>query len=110
MAFLLKNFAPQGNNSKPCKDLTAGALGHGAPQLFSYITEDTHATVDTAGYFNAGVAFQGVYNLLNIGDMIDVVVVSAGALSTYGRHIVVNKASGQVDVTNVTVGTVTDSD
>lgn len=109
MAFNLANFAPVGNNSKPIKTITAGALGVGAPQVFTYITEDVHATVDAAGYFNGGVAFGGAYNLVNIGDIIDVVVVAAGALSTYGRHIVIDKASGTVDVTNVTAGTVTDS-
>jgi hypothetical protein len=110
MAFIKENFAPAGNNSKPCKSIAAGALGVGAPQLFSYITEDAHATVDGAGYFNGAVAYGGVYNLLNKGDMIDVVVCAAGAVSTYGRHIVIDKASGTVDVTNVTVGLMTDSD
>jgi hypothetical protein len=110
MAFILANFAPLGNPSKPLKVITAGALGHGAPQHYTYATEDTHATVDTAGYFNGGVAFGGVYNLLNIGDIIHVTVFAAGDISTYGTHAVMDKASGTVDVSNVTVGTVTDSD
>ena len=104
MAFLLKNFCPAGNNSKPITDITAGALGHGAPQTHTYATEDTHATVDTAGYFNE------VRNLLHIGDYVDVTVFAAGALSTAGRHVVINKSATAVDVTNVTVWTVTDSD
>lgn len=110
MAFLLKNFANSGNPSKPLTDITAGALGHGAPQTFSYATEDTHATVDGSGYFNAAVAYGGVYNLLHIGDYIDVTVFAAGAISTYGRHVVVSKSAGTVDCSNVTVGLMTDSD
>lgn len=113
MAFQLRNFAPLGNPSKGVSSIAAGALGQGAPRLFSYITEDAHATVDDAGYFNGGVAFgRGVdsaYNLLQIGDIIFVVVVSSGAVSTYGTHIVVDKASGTIDTTNVTVGLMTDT-
>jgi hypothetical protein len=105
MAFIAANFAPAGNQSK------RGA----APQVFTYHTLDAHATVDTAGYFNGGVAYGGAYNLLERGDIIDVVVWATaigtgGTVSTYGRHIVLDKASGVVDVSNVTVGTVTDSD
>lgn len=110
MAFILKNFAPLGNNSNPITDLTAGALGKGAPAHFTYATEDTHATVDSAGYFNGGVAYGGVYNSLHIGDIIWVTVFSAGAFSTYGHHAVKDKASGTVDVTDVTVGVATDTD
>ena len=104
MAFILDNFAPAGQNSKP------GA----APSMFTYHTMDTHATLDTAGYFNAGSPFKGVYNMLNKGDIIDVVVwttaIGTGAVSTYGRHIVKDKAAGVLDVGDVTVGVVTDTD
>jgi len=105
MAFLIANFTPVGGVSRQGK----------APAVFSYATLDTHATVDGSGYFNAAVAYAGVYNMLEIGDIIDVVVWATaigtgGTLSTYGRHIVKDKASGTVDVTNVTVGSVTDSD
>lgn len=110
MAFALKNLAPAGNPSAGVSSIAAGALGVGAPRRWTYVTEDAHTTVDGAGYFNGGVAFGGAYNLLQVTDIIDVVVVAAGAVSTYGPHIVVDKASGTVDVTNVTTGTVTDSD
>lgn len=105
MAFDIAYFNPVGGQSKRGK----------APQQFTYATLDTHATVDGAGYFNSATAYGGVYHQLEIGDIIDVVVWSTaigtgGTLSTYGRHIVKDKASGTVDVTNVTVGTVTDSD
>lgn len=110
MAFVLENLVPLGNPSKRLSSIASGALGRGAPVHWSYATEDAHATVDTAGYFNGGVAYGGAYNLLNIGDVIHVVVFASGDISTYGTHLVADKASGTVDVTNVTVGTVTDSD
>jgi hypothetical protein len=110
MAFVLDNLANAGNPSRPIKSIASGALGKGAPQIWTYITEDAHTAVDAAGYFNGGVAYGGAYNLLNKGDIIYVVVCAAGAVSTYGPHLVVDKASGTVDVTNVTTGTVTDSD
>lgn len=99
MAFNINNFAPVGNTSKRGK----------APSLWSYKTEDAHAAVDAAGYFNA------VSNLVSIGDIIFVVVVtnlgaSNEATSTYGTHLVNANASGVVDVTNVEVHSVTDSD
>lgn len=108
MAFIRKNFQPIGGQSKK-------GIG-GAPAVYSYKTADTHATVDTLGYFNGGVAFGGVWDLLAVGDIIDVVVVtnldaSNEALSTYGRHVVVTRtAAGVVNVSDVTVGTVTNTD
>lgn len=81
----------------------------GAPALYSYKTQDTHATVDGAGYFNA------IRSNLNIGDLIYVVVVtnrgaSNEALLTAGWHVVKDKSTTAVDTTNVTAITVTDSD
>jgi hypothetical protein len=76
-----------------------------APRIHTYRTEDAHATVDTAGYFNP------VRSLLEIGDLIYVVVVTGGgALSTAGWHVVATKTATAVDVTNVTALTVTNSD
>ncbi len=105
MAFTIANFQPIGGQGKRGK----------APQMFSYATLDAHTAVDASGYFNLGVAYDGVYHQLEIGDIIYVVVWataigSGGTMSTYGPHIVIDKASGTVDVTNVTTGTVTDSD
>ena len=101
MAFKRANFQPVGGQSKR-------GLG-GAPAVYSYKTDDTHATVDTAAYFN------DVSDIVSIGDLIDVVVVTdldvaAEAVATYGRHIVLSNAAGVVDVGDVTVGTVTDTD
>lgn len=105
MAFDLSNFQPVGGQGKRGK----------APQRFSYATLDLHTTVDGSGYFNSTSAYGGAYHLLERGDIIDVVVWSAaigsgGSLLTYGPHLVIDKANGFVDVTNVTTGTVTDSD
>ncbi len=109
MAFIMKNFAPIGNSSKGVSSIAAGALGEGAPRLFSYVTEDAHATVDDSGYFNGAVPYQGAYNILQKGDIIFGVVCPSGAVTTYGTHIVVDKASGVLDTTNVTVGLMTDT-
>lgn len=79
------------------------------PTYYTYWTLDTHATVDESGYFN-----DASLRLRN-GDIILVTVWSTaigdgGTISTYGTHIVNSNSSGVVDVSNVTVGTVTDSD
>lgn len=81
----------------------------GSGRFFRYKTEDTHATVDTSGYFDLAAG------LLEVTDVINVVVVtnidaSNEAVATYGPHIVLSKASGVIDVSNVTVNVVTDSD
>lgn len=99
MAFAILNFQAAGGQSK------AGA----SPAKWAYKTEDTHATVDSSGYFNS------MASALNVGDVITVVVVTdlgaaAEAVATYGTHIVLTIAAGVVDVSNVTVNVVTDSD
>jgi hypothetical protein len=76
---------------------------------YRYDTLDTHATVDAAGYFNNADDDQ----VFQVGDIIDVIVwltaTRTGTISTYGRHLCNEvTAAGAVDVTNVTVGTVTD--
>ena len=80
-----------------------------APAMWAYKTQDNHAAVDAAGYFDA------LSTLLSVGDIINVVVVTNRAASneataTYGPHLVNANAAGVVDVTNVTIGVVTDSD
>jgi hypothetical protein len=104
MAFDIANLSPLGATSKRGK----------APSHFTYATLDTHATLDASGYFNSAVAYDGAYNILNLGDIIHVVVwataIGTGTVSTYGTHIVNGKASGTLDVTNVTANSVIDSD
>lgn len=95
MPFILKNFQPAAGTS----------VGQLAPAIHTYTTTDTHATVDTNGYFNA------VRDLLNVGDLIYVVVLTGGgALSTAGFHVVHSKTATTVNVTDVTALTVTNTD
>jgi len=80
--------------------------------LWTYKTDDAHTTVDGAGYFNEDGS------PLKQNDIINVVVVTNidltnEAVSTYGPHIVNSVVRGNPDVidcSNVTTGTVTDSD
>lgn len=88
--------------------LVSSVNGYG---LYRYDTMDAHAAVDTSGYANNS---DDDVNLA-VGDIIDVVVwataIRSGTVSTYGRHIVVSvSAAGIVDLSDVTVGTVTDTD
>ena len=107
MAFDITNLQPIGGTGRRGK----------SSQLWSYWTTDAHTTVDGSGYLNGGVAYSGAYGMMNIGDVVYVTVwsgtlgsESAGAISAYGPHIVMNRANGQIDLSNVTTGTVTDSD
>lgn len=97
MSLVLRNLSP----------VNPAAKGK-APVMWTYYTDDAHTTVDAAGYFN------NASDLLGIGDIIYVVVVddpaAVTAITAYGSHLVNANASGVVDVTNVTVGVVTDSD
>jgi hypothetical protein len=104
MPFIRRNFVPIGGQSTPSTSGTGEAVP-GAPQRWSYRTQDAHATVDTSGYFN------DVRLLLEVGDIIDVVVINgSGVVQTYGPHIVMTKTATAVDVSAVTVGVVTNSD
>lgn len=105
MAFTIANLQPIGGQAK---------RGGTAPQLWTYSTLDAHTTVDGSGYFNLATAYDGAYHLLNVGDIIYVVVwataIGTGTISAYGPHIVMTKSAGTIDVSNVTAGTVTNSD
>ena len=87
--------------------LIGGGNGY---NTYRYDTMDAHTDVDGNGYFNNS---DDDLNLA-VGDIIDVFVwgtaVRTGTISTYGRHVVNAVASGVVDCSNVTTGTVTDSD
>ncbi len=98
MAFKLEHFALIGPDSN-------GNAG----RHWAYKSDDVHAVIDTAAYFN------DVADLLTVGDVINVVVVtnldaSNEAVATYGPHIVLSNASGVVDVSDVTIGVMTDTD
>ena len=99
MAYVQANFGPVGGTSR---------RGN-VPVIWAYKTDDAHAVVDGAGYFNDLSA------KLSVGDVIWVTVVtnlgaSNEAAATYGHHLVLTNAAGVVDCTNVTVGLMTDTD
>ena len=95
MAFSSTGFQPIGGQSK------AG----NAPQVWSYTTTDSAATVDTSGYFNT------VASLVKVGDIIWRVTTSSGSVSTAGQHVVMSvSAAGVVDVSDTTALTVTNTD
>lgn len=109
MAFDINFFQPVGGQSRRANTNYAAGLANatvrGAPAVWSYKTVDAHATVDGADYFLS------IRSLLEIGDVIWVAVVdSSGVLQTYGHHAVKDKSATSVDVTNVTVGVMTDTD
>lgn len=55
----------------------------GAPRLYSYITADSQATAAASGYFNAGVANQGVSTDLVTGDIIIIESTGDGTTAFY---------------------------
>lgn len=104
MAFAIANFGPLGGQSRRGK----------APQVWVYATTDAATTIDGSGYFNSATAYAGVYNLLELGDIIFAVIwgtaVGTGTVTDAGIFIVNGKASGTVDVTNAVDLLVTDAD
>jgi hypothetical protein len=108
----LKNLAPVGNTSKPLSGIGGPVADlKGAPSVWSYATADTLATVNTAGYFNAGVAYAGAYNLLNKGDLILVTSgLGSGGTLAQAWATVVDKASGAIDIADGAAIAQTDGD
>lgn len=97
MAFIRTNFAPVGGQSSRGR----------APQVFSYSTADATTVVDTSGYFN------GVSDLLVVGDLIMRTSFTDGTFATVssaGVHVVSSNASGVVDVNDTLAFTMTDTD
>jgi len=104
MAFTPRTFQPIGGQSYR-GGTGAGSSTPGAPQVFSYRTEDTAATVDTADYFLS------VRALLEVGDIIHRVTVnSSGVVQTAGTHVVVQKTATSVDVADANALAITDTD
>jgi hypothetical protein len=93
MAFSRTGWNPIGGQSKKGT----------APQLFTYTTTDTVATVNTAAYFN------DVSDEVAVGDVIFSVTSTGGTLAS-SIHTVVSNASGVVDVSDGTTIAQTDSD
>jgi len=77
-----------------------------APQMWTYTTTDSAATVDTSGYFNS------IASILKVGDLIYRVTTSSGSVSTAGLHVVMSiSAAGVVDVADAqAVNTSTNTD
>lgn len=80
----------------------------GLIHYWHYITADTPATVDSAGYFNAAK------DELNVGDVVLVVQVNSVSapttVSAAGHHIVNANDGTTVDVTDATALSTTDTD
>lgn len=74
-----------------------------APQIFTFITTDTVATLNTSGYFN------DVSSEVAVGDII-ISVTSTGGTMASSIHTVVSNASSVVDVSDGTTIAQTDSD
>ena len=72
-----------------------------APQMWTYTSADSIATVNTAGYFN------DMTNELSVGD---VIFVHDSATPTMSIVMVASNASSVVDVTDGTTVAMTDSD
>lgn len=102
MTFDITNFAPVGNTSKPLTGFGTATL-KGAPSVWSFATNDTLATVNTAGYFN------DVAKHVNIGDLIYGVCDTDGTPAPALFYVNAN-ALGVVDVADGTVVSVTDTD
>lgn len=104
MAFILENFAPVGNSSKPLSGVGTQTL-KGAPSVWSYATIEAKAAVDTAGYFN------GAAKLLKVGDLIYAITGAGSGGTLAAALLVVNSNTGTVvDVVDGTAITMTDTD
>jgi hypothetical protein len=69
---------------------------------------DAHAAIDTSGYFSGDCV-----NFMRVGDIVEVLVFTDNTfatLSTYGRHVVISNNGTAVNVSDVTAGTVTNTD
>tara|TARA_R100001443_G_scaffold48688_1_gene61100 strand:- start:1954 stop:2235 length:282 start_codon:yes stop_codon:yes gene_type:complete len=93
MAFARAGWNPIGGQSKKGS----------APQVWSYTTTDTVATLNTASYFD------DVSDDVVVGDVIISVTSTGGTLAS-SLHTVVSNASGVVDVSDGTTIAQTDSD
>lgn len=92
-------------------NLVSGSKAGNAPQIWSYMTTDAAATVDTSGYFDNGTTTNtGIRSLMQVGDLIYRVTLSSGSFSTAGLHVVTSNASGVIDVTDAVALGATDSD
>lgn len=83
----------------------------GAPQIWTYRTNDARTAVDASGYFDNGTTTNtGMRNHLKVGDVM-FLFCTADTTPTHGI-VFVNavSAAGVIDVTNATDFTPTDTD
>lgn len=73
------------------------------PRSFTYTSTDTDTVISTSGYFN------GAEDILNVGDIIQVNADTDGT-PAYGRVLVIESASGTVDVADIEAYTTTDTE
>lgn len=90
--------------------LIGGSKAGNAPQLWTYKTADTIATVNSAGYFDNGATTNtGMRTLMQVGDIIFVYGDTGGTPAMAILYVNAN-SSGIIDVTDGTTVTATDSD
>jgi hypothetical protein len=90
--------------------LIGGSKAGNAPQLWTYKTADTIATVNSAGYFDDGATTNtGVRTLMTVGDVI-IVYGDTGGTPALVMLYVNSNTSGIIDVTDGTTITATDTD
>lgn len=72
MAFLVANWSRNTASANEPLYTLASAVVVGCFREYLYYTADTQATVSASGYFNAGVAYQGVWGDVVTGDYVKV--------------------------------------
>lgn len=75
----------------------------GLPRRFAYTSTDTDTVISTAGYFDNAA------DMLNVGDVINVLADSDGT-PVYGRVLVNSNTGGVVDVSDIEAFTTTDTE
>lgn len=73
------------------------------PRIFTYTTTDTDTVLSTSGYFNTAA------DVLNVGDIIQCSCDTDGT-PVYGTVVVIENASGTVDVSDIVVHPQTDTE
>lgn len=76
--------------------------------VWDYLTTDTAATVDTAGYFNEAKDFMRVGDLI-IRTQADSVTAPT-TITAWGFHMVVSNDGTNVDIADALAGSVVDTD
>lgn len=87
-------FQTIGGSARANTNVLTDATSPRAPQVHSYLTTDSQATIDEPGYFNS------VRQFLQVGDTIDITMISAtNGLVSSSNYKVSSKSLSSVDVT-----------